>query len=99
MTSRRASRNPAAPANTATYPTGTMDQIRSTQEYSRVSSDTSQAPAQTPAYTHRQTINADTAQRSTPAPTPVKTGRPAPCGRIVLDAAGYDHPGQWEFRA
>jgi hypothetical protein len=55
------------------YPTGAIDQIRSTQEYSRVSSDTSQAPAQTPAYTHKQTINADTAQRSTTRADLVKT--------------------------
>jgi hypothetical protein len=58
MVSSRASRKPAYPAKTARYATGITDQSRSTHEYSRVTTDSSQVPAQAPANIQRQTERA-----------------------------------------
>ncbi len=49
MTLSRVSAKPAFAAKTAMYAIGTMDQSRSTHEYSRVMTERSQALRQTPA--------------------------------------------------
>ncbi len=55
--SSRRSVKPAAPAKIQTYTMGMTDQIRSTQEYSRVMSESTQTTTQLAARTQSDAIN------------------------------------------